>query len=255
MERGLRQGDPLFPFLFLIAVEALQVMTIEACNKDDALFFGEWSNSNVFHLIHILDCFHDVSGLKINLDKSILFGIGVSPEEVSSIARSVNCSHVSLPFIYLGLPLGRSMKKLTLGTMWLTNSLEGVESSKAKNMRLMGKWKWRFLNEIVALWRRVIVELHSVNGGFDQTTLQVRNSRMWENIVRSCFDLEHMGVNLDNLMARKVCLKIDFGMLSGPEERHPSGRASGELYLLVSLINDLILDSNIDDNWFWSLND
>ncbi|GKD61379.1 RNA-directed DNA polymerase, eukaryota, reverse transcriptase zinc-binding domain protein, partial [Tanacetum coccineum] len=273
MERGLRQGDPLSPFLFLIVAEALQIMIIEACNKgifkglslgddgsnisllqlaDDALFFGEWSKSNVRHLIHILDCFHDVSGLKINLDKSRLFGIEVSPEEVSSIARSVNCSHGSLPFIYLGLPVGRTnmlsiggrltLVKSVLGTLplyylslfkaptsvifllesirrrffwgfkdnetkmvWVSwqkimsstkNGGLGVESIKAKNMGLMGKWKWHFLNESGALWRRVIVELHGVNGGFNQTTRQGHNSGTWANIVKSCFDLEQMGVDM-----------------------------------------------------------
>ncbi|PWA52360.1 reverse transcriptase domain, Reverse transcriptase zinc-binding domain protein [Artemisia annua] len=52
----------------------------------------------------------------------------------------------------------------------------GVESIKAKNMGMIGKWKWRFLNESGALWRRVIVELYSVNGGFDQSTRHIGNS-------------------------------------------------------------------------------
>ncbi|GKC44027.1 putative RNA-directed DNA polymerase, partial [Tanacetum coccineum] len=38
MERGLRQGDPLSPFLFLLVVEALQTSIIEACCK--GLFKG-----------------------------------------------------------------------------------------------------------------------------------------------------------------------------------------------------------------------
>ncbi|GKD44690.1 phospholipase-like protein [Tanacetum coccineum] len=118
----------------------------------------------------------------------------------------------------------------------------------------MGKWKWRFLNESGALWRRVIVELHGVNGGFDQTTRQGRNSGTWANIVRSCFDLEQMGVDLDKLMERKV-LEDGVWHAKWAWRRHPTGRASGEVDLLVSLINGLVLDSNIDDKWFWSLDD
>ncbi|GJT44118.1 hypothetical protein Tco_0952833 [Tanacetum coccineum] len=109
-------------------------------NKEmNALFFGEWSKSNVRYLIHILDCFHDVSGLKINLDKSRLFGIGVSPEEVSSIARPVNYSHWSLPFIYLGLPVGRSMKKIDAWNEVVNKFTRRLSSWKANILSIGGR--------------------------------------------------------------------------------------------------------------------
>ena len=44
---------------------------------DDALFFREWSKIHAKHLIRILDCFHDVSGLRINIPKCRMLGIGV----------------------------------------------------------------------------------------------------------------------------------------------------------------------------------
>ena len=303
MERGLRQGDPLSPFLFLIVAEALQVMTMEACNKgifkgltlddgqnisllqyaDDALFFGEWSVANARYLVRILNLFHDVSGLKINLVKSRIFGIGIPMGDVANVARAINCSYGSLPFSYLGLPVGKSMNKVdawndVVGKLskrlatWKINLLSiggrltlvksvlgslplyylsifrapisvishiealrrrffwgfkenekkifwvrwqkilagkkddglGVGSIKAKNMSLLGKWRWRYLNETGALWRKVISKIHGSDGGFEANTGSRKKAGVWANIIGCCSELNQMGISLNNLIVKKV---------------------------------------------------
>ncbi|GJW34052.1 putative RNA-directed DNA polymerase [Tanacetum coccineum] len=132
LERGLRQSDPLSTFLFIIAVEALNIAILEATNRnifygfkvgkekvhishlkfaDDALFLGEWSLSNAKNLSRILTCFYLAFGLKVNFNKSKLFGIRVSNLEVNSFASSVGCLASHLPGSYLGLPIGAKMSR------------------------------------------------------------------------------------------------------------------------------------------------
>lgn len=60
MERGLWQGDPLSPFLFIIVVEALQVSILEACNK--GVFSGisideGGSNIYIYSNMRMMHCF------------------------------------------------------------------------------------------------------------------------------------------------------------------------------------------------------
>ncbi|XP_071713115.1 uncharacterized protein [Rutidosis leptorrhynchoides] len=61
---------------------------------------------------YILKCFELASGLKVNLQKSCLYGVGVSSAEVDVLARLMGCQAGKFPFIYLGLPIGAKMKKL-----------------------------------------------------------------------------------------------------------------------------------------------
>ncbi|XP_024963273.1 uncharacterized protein LOC112503472 [Cynara cardunculus var. scolymus] len=127
MGRGVRQGDPLAPFLFILASEGLNVIMREAQRKhlfkgvkwanqaeevsilqyaDDAIFIGEWAADNAKNLLRILKCFEVCSGLKINLSKSRLTGVAVSKEEISRMACWLKCKEDAIPFHYLGLPVG-----------------------------------------------------------------------------------------------------------------------------------------------------
>ncbi|GJW95315.1 RNA-directed DNA polymerase, eukaryota, reverse transcriptase zinc-binding domain protein [Tanacetum coccineum] len=293
MERGLRQGDPLSPFLFLLVAKALQVMMIDACNKgifkglslandganmsllqyaDDALFMGEWSKSNAHHLVHILSWFDEVSGLKINLAKSQIFGIGVHISEVESIARSINCSHDSLPFSYLGLSVGRSMRKVedwacvsSKFTKRLTswkNRLLSIGGRSTLTKSVLGKWRWRFLVEHNALWRKVISEIHGSDGGFmenfgSKKVMSGTHTSFWtDSWIKDCGPLKVCFLRLYALKTHKSCKVADRcinmngnWISSWSWRRQPTGRSEGDLVSLNNVITGIVLDPLHDDKW------
>lgn len=126
MEKGLRQGDPLAPFLFLVVVEGhnglmkkavklgmyseLEVSMVQFA--DDTLFMGDASLQNVMTLKCILRCFELASGLKVNFFKSKPIGVAVGDQYLSSFARTLHCLIEATPFKYLDLPVGGNPRKV-----------------------------------------------------------------------------------------------------------------------------------------------
>nr|GEV80588.1 transposon TX1 [Tanacetum cinerariifolium] len=94
----------------------------------------------------ILKCFEEVSGLKVNYNKSKLYGIGVNEEEMMDKARWMRCGIGEYPFTYLGLHIGENMRL-------------------CKKLSIVRKVVWRFKREGGSLWVRVIKIIHGVNGG------------------------------------------------------------------------------------------
>jgi hypothetical protein len=133
IKRGLKQGDLLAPFLFLLVAEGLSGVMQRAEDlslfkgimirngpsithlqyADDTLCIGEASVENLWTLKAILRGFELASGLKVNFWKSCLLGVNVDKTFMTWACNFLNCIQGSIPFKYLGLPVGANPRRIS----------------------------------------------------------------------------------------------------------------------------------------------
>ncbi|RVW90069.1 putative ribonuclease H protein [Vitis vinifera] len=164
---------------------------------DDTIFFSNTREEDLQTLKSLLLAFGHISGLKVNLDKSNIYGINLDQAHISRLAETLECKASGWPILYLGLPLGGNpraggfwdplpasvaakIERLQRDFLWsgigegkrdhlvrwdvVCKPKEigglGFGNISLRNLAFLGKWLWRYPREGSALWHQIILSIY-----------------------------------------------------------------------------------------------
>nr|GEX32973.1 RNA-directed DNA polymerase, eukaryota [Tanacetum cinerariifolium] len=252
--KGLKRRDPLSHFLFILVMESLHISFNNILNSglykgirideslmlshlfyaDDTVFIGKWDKANVITIVNMLKCFYLASGLKINIQRSKIMGIGTSQEEVDAAANVIGCNKFSSPFNYLGVKVGSSSSR---SNFW--DEFRSKDSSLWYRVIKAMYGDYRALDNTEEQFSKLIEDVNSV-------TLSISNDRwIWSLDSSGEFSIKSTRLYIDdhlllavgaptrwvkevsikiNIMAWKLCnpVLIFFSLVLWPETLLPN---------------------------------
>nr|GEX54828.1 RNA-directed DNA polymerase, eukaryota, reverse transcriptase zinc-binding domain protein [Tanacetum cinerariifolium] len=229
IERGLKQGDPLSSYLFIIVMESLNLsfnrvvadgiysgIIIGTSMKvshifyaDDVVFLGEWSRNNIQRA-------------------------GVHPEEVMQAANLIGCSVLKHPFKYLGVMIDNSMsQKLSWASI-----IQKIQSK-------LSKWKAKTLST----GKEIMDHCKKRIGNGEQTSFW---NDLWIGVQVLRFKYPRLYA-LENNKSITVAHKMAAEIKGSFRRQVPSGVESGQLENMRDNLGLCSLSLQ-DDRWYWDLN-
>lgn len=228
-KRGLRQGDPLSPFLFVLAMEYLnrlftllkkdaafsfhpkcsRIGLTHLCFADDLMVFCRGDVPAVKSVVKVLKRFGDTSGLVMNPTKSKLYKGGVRDSVRAEILGITGMVEGKLPMTYLGIPLHQRTLQIVEYRPLLHSIQRRIDNWATRQLTYEGRRQLivSVLSSVVHFWASIfalsvglISEIERICRNFLWTGGYMSRGRArvaWANI---CFPKDQGGLKIQEVL-------------------------------------------------------
>ncbi|KAL0318331.1 UNVERIFIED_CONTAM: hypothetical protein Sangu_1989300 [Sesamum angustifolium] len=213
-KKGLRQGDPMSPALFLLyfnfhpKCEKLKITHL--LFADDLMLFSRGDLPSIRILMECLQEFRDVSGLAVNNAKSNIFTAGIQNDTLDEALAMTDFARGHMPVRYLGIPLAAQRLSVTDYSPLVDQIAGCIRKWTAKSLSFAGRLELirSVLQGVECFWLQVfplpmavIEKIHRLCRAFLWNSK--RAPVAWEDI---CHPKEEGGLGVRHIQSWNVAL-------------------------------------------------
>ncbi|WVZ92388.1 hypothetical protein U9M48_038459 [Paspalum notatum var. saurae] len=192
-KKGLRQGDPMSPYLFLLVADVLQVLIKNdtairhpvnpqlPCSvlqyADDTLIVMRGDTLGVAQLKGLLDQFSLATGLKINYSKSVAIPMHMEQSVAEQCLQILACKQEGFPQSYLGLPLSNSKLRLNAFAPYIAKADRYLAGWQTALLNPMGRLV--FVNSVLDSQMVYLMSAMKLDQGLIKQVDRTRRAFLW----------------------------------------------------------------------------